>query len=128
MEQRVKKIIQQLASKITHLKQPIHLLAVCTGGMTLAKIIYSYLKRQNIKADYYEIWTTVSIKGKRKIRKTNFTKKNYNGTAVIVEDVIWRGSALPPIKKMLKIMNRKKRFYTVALLDCNRKADFAIFR
>jgi len=129
MKQNIKRIIEQLASKIVHLKQPIHLLAVCTGGIMLAKTICLYLKKRNIKVDYYEIWTkTLSVKGKREICKTDFTKKDYNGTAVIVEDVIWRGGALPPIKKMLKKMNPKKQFYIIALLDCNHKADFAIFR
>lgn len=127
MKQKVKKIIERLAKKIIHLKQPIHLLAVCTGGKVIAKTIYLYLTKKKIKADYYEIWTDV-IKGKRKIWKTNFTKKNYQGTAVIVEDVIWQGGALPPIKKMLKKMNPQKRNYTVSLLDCNHKADFSIFR
>lgn len=129
MEKRVKKFIEQLASKIIHLKQPIHLLAVCTGGITLAKVILSYLRKHKIKSEYYEIWTkTISVKGDRKICKTNFTKDKYKGTAVIVEDVIWRGGALPPIKKMLRKMDSRKRFYIIALLDCNRKADFSILK
>jgi len=127
MEQKVKKFIEQLAQKIIHLPQPVHLLAVCSGGMVLAKIIHLYLKKKKIKADYYEIWTNI-LKGKKEIWKTTFTKNNYNGTAVIVEDVIWQGSALPPIKKMLKKMDPKKKIYTIALLDCNRKADFSIFK
>ncbi|MFC2134083.1 hypothetical protein ACFLTH_05645 [Bacteroidota bacterium] len=85
------------------------------------------MKKQGIKSEYYEIWTNV-IKGKSEIWKTNFNEKNYLGTAVIVEDVVWKGSHLPPIKKMLKKMNSHKKFFVVSLLDCNNKADFSIFK
>ncbi|MFC2134082.1 hypothetical protein ACFLTH_05640 [Bacteroidota bacterium] len=37
MRKRTKEIIEELAKKLVHLKQPIHLLAVCSGGITVAK-------------------------------------------------------------------------------------------
>lgn len=127
MRKRTKEIIEELAQKLVHLKQPIHLLAVCSGGTTVAKTIISYLKKQGIETDYYEVWTNI-INGKSELWKTNFIKANYTGTAVIIEDVIWRGRQLPPIKKMLKKMNSRKKFYLASLLDCNNKADFSVFK
>ena len=126
MEKRVDELIKNLAKQIIHLKPPIHLLAVCLGGVTLAKGINSYLSKKKIKSEYYEVWINI-IGGKRKIWKTNFTKNCYTGTAVIVEDVIWQGGALPPIKQMLLKMNNKKRVYVASLFDCNHKADFSVF-
>jgi len=126
MKNTTKKIIEKLAQKISHLEPPIHLLAVCTGGTMVAKIINSYLRKNGVNSKYYEIWTNI-ICGKKEIWKTNFSKSDYIGTVVIVEDVIWQGSALPPIKKLLRTMNPKKKVYTVSLLDCNKKADYSIF-
>lgn len=127
MEKRTIKLIRELGKKIEHLEQPIHLLAVCSGGMTLAKTINKHLKSKKIDSKYFEVWTNI-INGKKKIWKTDFHKKDYTGTAVIVEDVIWKGSALPPIKKMLKTMKARKKIFIVSLLDCNKKADFSIFK
>lgn len=127
MQKRTKEIIEELAQKLIYLEQPIHLLAVCSGGTTVAKAINSYLKKQKINVEHYEVWTNI-INGKSKLWKTNFTKENYTGTAVIIEDVIWKGRQLPPIKKMLKIMNSHKKFYLASLLDCNKKADFSVFK
>ncbi len=98
MENKTKKLIEQLAKKVVHLNPPIHLLAICSGGITLAKGIQLYLEKKKIPTNYYEIWADV-IDGKRKVGKMNFTKRDYKGTAVIVEDVIWRGAILPPVKK-----------------------------
>lgn len=127
MRKRTKKIIEELAKNLIHLKQPIHLLAVCSGGTTVAKTITSYLKKKGIEAEYFEVWTNI-INGKSELWKTNFTKDNYTGTAVIIEDVIWKGRQLPPIKKMLKKMNPRKKFYLASLLDCNNKANFSVFK
>lgn len=127
MQKRTEEIIEELAQKLIHLKQPIHLLAVCSGGTTVAKTITSYLKKQGVDAEYYEVWTNI-INGKSELWKTNFTKYNYTGTAVIIEDVIWKGRQLPPILKMLKKMNFQKKFYLASLLDCNNKADFSVFK
>lgn len=126
MEQKTKKIIEKLTKNLFFLEEPIHLLAICTGGITLAKMMRSFLKEKGIRAEYYEIWTDI-INKKAEITKTNFSKSRYKGTAVIIEDVIWHGTHLPPIKKMLKKMNPRKKFYIVALLDCNKKADFSVF-
>lgn len=93
----------------------------------MAKTITSYLKKEGIQAEYYEVWTNI-INGKSELWKTNFTKENYTGTAVIIEDVIWKGRQLPPIKKMLKKMNFHKKIYLASLLDCNNKADFSVFK
>jgi hypoxanthine-guanine phosphoribosyltransferase len=127
MQKRTKEIIEELAQKLIHLEQPIHLLAICSGGTMVAKIITSYLSEKGIEAEYYEVWTNI-INGKSELWKTNFTKENYTGTAVIIEDVIWKGRQLPPIKKMLKKMNSRKKFYLASLLDCNNKADFSVFK
>jgi len=127
MRKRTKEIIEELAKKLINLKQPIHLLAVCSGGTTVAKTITSYLKKQGIKAEYYAVWTNI-INGKSELWKTNFAKDDYTGTVVIIEDVIWKGRQLPPIKKMLKKMNSRKKFYLASLLDCNNKADFSVFK
>lgn len=127
MEKRTIALIRDLGSKIEHLDQPIHLLAVCSGGMTLAKTINKYLKKKKVNSKYFEVWTNI-INGKKKIWKTDFTKEHYCGTAVIVEDVIWKGSALPPIKKMLKEMKPRKKVFVISLLDCNKKADYSIFK
>jgi hypoxanthine-guanine phosphoribosyltransferase len=127
MEQRTIRLITDLGKKIAHLEQPIHLLAVCSGGMTLAKTIDKHLRSKKIDSKYFEVWTNI-INGKKEIWKTDFLKENYSGTAVIVEDVIWKGSALPPIKKMLRIMKPRKKIFVISLLDCNKKADFSIFK
>lgn len=68
------------------------------------------------------------MKGKRTIWKTDFKKRNYRGSAVIVEDVIWTGGSIPPIKRMLRKLNPHKRPFVISLLDCNRKADFSVFQ
>jgi hypoxanthine phosphoribosyltransferase len=125
MEIQTKKLIEDLAEKITVLEQPIHLLAVCTGGMTLAQTINEYLRKKGIESAYFEVWTN-TVEGKREIWKTTFHPEDYTGTAVIVEDVIWKGGALPSISKMLEDMKPGKKFYIISLLDVNKKADFSI--
>ena len=105
----------------------MHLVAVCSGGRTLAKIMSASLKRKRIKTGYYEVWTNM-VNGRSRLWKTDFTKGDYTGTAVIVEDVVWSGRQLPPIKRMLRIMDPKKKFYIASLFDCNHKADFAVYR
>ncbi|MBS3152887.1 hypothetical protein J4230_05780 [Candidatus Woesearchaeota archaeon] len=127
MNKSTKRIIKILSDQLLNLKQPIHLLAVCSGGRTLSKLIASNLRNEGINVAYYEVWTNI-IKGKAKLWRTNFTKEDYTGTVVIVEDVIWKGTQLPPIKNLLKIMAPKKRFYIASILDCNEKADFAVYK
>jgi len=127
MEKNTKVIIDKLGTKLVSLPQPIHLLAICTGGITVAKMLAAYLRRKKIKASYYEVWTNL-IKGKSYIWKTNFNKEDYIGSAVIVDDVIWHRTHLPSIKKYLKKLNSRKRIYIASLLDCNHKSDFAVFR
>jgi len=73
MEKNTKVIIDKLGTKLVALPQPIHLLAICTGGITVAKMLAAYLRRKKIKASYYEVWTNL-IKGKSYIWKTNFNK------------------------------------------------------
>ena len=125
MTNNTRKIIISLASKIIKLPQPIHLLAVCSGGKTIALNVYKFLKSKNISVNHFEMWTN-TVNGKRTFWKTNFTKNDYKGTAVIVEDVIWKGGAIPPIKKKLKEMNSRKP-YVISILDMNKKADFSVF-
>lgn len=98
---------------------------MCSGGKVVAKTIHKQLTSKGVVSDYFEVWTN-TVRGKRKIWKTDFKKSNYLGTAVIVEDVIWQGAALPATRSMLRGMKRK-RVYTASLLDCNGKADFSVF-
>jgi hypoxanthine phosphoribosyltransferase len=121
-----RKIIEKLGPSIAGLEQPIYLLAVCTGGRVVAKIIYAYLKKKGLDCGYYEVWTN-TMRGKRVLWKSEFKKEKYQGSAVIMDDVIWSGGALPPIKKMLRKLNPHKRPYVASLLDCGRKADFSVF-
>ncbi|MGE0792906.1 MAG: hypothetical protein AB7V77_01855 [Candidatus Woesearchaeota archaeon] len=127
MQKRTKEIVKDLAKQLVNLEPPIHLLAVCSGGIIVAKTIAAYLNKQRIKAEYYEVWTNV-VQGKSTLWKTNFTKEKYIGTAVMVEDVVWKGRQLPPIRKMLRKMNSRKKFYLASILDCNNKADFSVFK
>jgi len=122
---KVNKITKDLAHKVIKLKQPIHVLAVCSGGRTVGKYLKQYLSARGISATYDEVWTDI-IHGRARVWKTSFKAKNYKGTALIVDDVIWRGRSVNTTKKMLQRM-RKKRVYIAALLDCNHKADFSIF-
>ena len=126
MQRKTINIIQKLARKIKHLEKPIHILAVCSGGRGVAKEVVKFLRKNKIDTEYYEVWTNI-ICGKSVIWKTDFNKNDYNGTIVIIDDVIWQGRQIRPIKKMLKKMNPKKKFYVAALLDCNKKADFSIY-
>jgi len=121
----VEKIINQLARKTVHLPQPIHVIAVCSGGQIIGKKIYQYFKKNKINASYNEAWTNI-VGGKAKIWKSDFKKSNYTGTALVVEDVIWRGRSVNAVKKMLRNM-KSKRVYVAVILDCNSKGDFAIF-
>ena len=91
----------------------------------MAKSMHKFLKSRGIDSKYFEVWTN-TVNGKRSIWKTDFKKRDYTGTAVIVEDVIWKGGALPPTRRMLNNM-KKKKVYVTALLDCNGKADFSVF-
>ena len=127
MEKRTLELLEQLANKIPKFKGPVHILAVCTGGVALAKLITKHLRKKGVDAKYFEIWTNI-IDGVRTIERTNFKKSDYVGVAIIVDDVIWAGTVLPPIKKMLKKYHPKKRIYVASLLDCCHKADFAVFR
>ena len=125
MERKITKLIHQLAKQVINLPQPIHILAICSGGRTVGKYIYKYLKDKRINASYFEVWT--NIIGKRaSILKTNFKKKDYKGTVLIVEDVIWKGTSLMAVKKMIRSMSKKK-FYIPVLLDFNHRADFSVF-
>jgi hypoxanthine phosphoribosyltransferase len=126
MQKNTKFLITKLAKKLTRLRQPIHVLAICFGGITIAKEVTSYLNKQGIRAKYYKIWTNV-IKGKSALWKSEFKSKDYVGTAVIVDDVIWAGRHVKTVKKLLKKMNPKKKSYVAVLLDCNKKADFSVY-
>lgn len=125
MRKTTEKLITSLADQCKHLPQPIHLLAMCSGGTTVAKTMNKVLRSKGVKSNYFEVWTN-TINGKRSIWKTDFKKSDYKGTAIIVEDVIWKGGALPPTKRMLKDM-KKQKVYVASLLDCNLKADFSVF-
>jgi len=125
MKPRAQKIINRLARKVTKLKPPIHIIAICSGGKTVGECTLNYLKSKNIESSYYEVWTNI-INGKAKIWKTNFYKKDYKGTVLIVEDVIWKGTAVKAVRKYLYGM-KKKKVYSAVLLDYNHKADFSVF-
>ena len=127
MKKRTVEVIEELTTQLEHLSQPIHLLAVCGGGKRIAEMSEEFLKKKGIEAKHFEVWVD-SVKGEASIAKTNFTKEDYIGTAVIVDDVIWSGHLLPPIKQMLTEMEPTKKFYLASLLDCNEKADFSVFK
>ncbi len=123
--ERAVKLVNQLAQKCLKLKPPIHVIAVCSGGRTVGKCVNKYLKSKGIKSSYYEVWTNI-VGGKATVWKSDFKKKDYTGTALICEDVIWKGNSVNATKKMLRKMKNKK-VYTAVLLDFNKKADFSIF-
>lgn len=123
---KVAKLMKKLGRKIEKLPQPIHLIAVCTGGITLAQELKKYFDKKGIISETYKVWTD-TINHKCYLRKTDFKKENYTGSAVIIEDVVWRGHHLPPIKKMLRKMDSKKKFYVAALFDCGQLCDFSVF-
>jgi len=125
METRPIKLINKLAKKVDKLKQPIHVIAVCSGGRTVGKYITKYLNSQGINASYFEVWTNI-VNGKATIWKTDFKKEHYTGTALIAEDVIWKGTSVKAVKEMLQDM-KKEKTYLAVLLDFNNKADFSIF-
>src|SRR3989344_4546105 len=100
---KVLKLIEKLGKKMEKLPQPIHLLAVCSGGITLTEELKKYFDKRGIKSEIYKVWT-VTINQECHLRQTDFKKANYKGSAVIVEDVVWRGHHLPPIKEMLRKM------------------------
>ena len=125
MRTTTKKLIATLASQCVHLPQPVHLLAMCSGGIPVAEHMHRFLKSKGIQSSVFEVWTN-TVEGKRTIWKTTFKKSDYTGTAIIVEDVIWKGGAIRPTKKMLHQM-KKKKVYVASLLDCNYKGDFSVF-
>lgn len=125
MESNIYKLIDRLAVKVMHLKPPIHIIAVCSGGKAVGKEITRFLKAKGVKAGYFEVWTNI-VNGRATIWKSDFKKKDYVGTALVAEDVIWKGRSVKAVKKMLQAM-KKKKVYTAVLLDCHRQADFSIF-
>ena len=123
---KVLKLIDKLGKKMNKLPQPIHLLAVCTGGIPLTLELKKYFDREGIKSEIYRVWTD-TVNEKCYLRETDFKKNKYIGSAVIVEDVVWRGHHLPPIKSMLRKINPKKKFYVAALFDCGKLCDFSVY-
>ena len=119
------KLMDELAHKCIQLTEPIHVIAIVTGGRVVGKNIVRYLRSKGKQVDYFEVQINVT-KGKASIWKTDFKKKNYTGTALLAEDVVWQGKSLKAAKRMLRNMSRKK-FYTAVLLDFNKLADFSIF-
>ena len=122
---RIPTMIEELAKKCLELPQPIHVIAVCSGGRTVGSHIYKYFTRHNVKANYFEAWIDIKD-GKGLVRSTDFEKEDYIGTVLIAEDVIWSGTAVTAVRKMLSKIKRKKTYLAV-LLDMNKKADFSIF-
>ena len=125
METKAIKLINDLAKKAEHLKPPIHVIAVCSGGEIVGKQIYKYLKQKGIESSYYEAWTNI-ISGIATVWKCNFKKSDYIGTVLLAEDVIWLGRSVNAVLRMLHEM-KKKKVYVAVILDYNRKADFSIF-
>lgn len=125
MTKRSDVLLARLAQKCTGLKEPIHVLAVCSGGRTVGKYIKRFFRLRGIKSSYHEVWTNI-VGGQARVWKTDFKKRDYIGTALVVEDVIWFGRSVNATKKMLNQMKRQKVF-TAVLLDFNKKADFSIF-
>jgi len=127
MEKDTIKLINKLGNQMLKLQQPIQLLAICSGGRIVAQELHKYFIKNKINPNYYEVWTNI-VNGKSSIWKTDFPNKAYEGTAIIVEDVIWSGTQLPPVIEMLKKHNPEKKFFIASLLDCNKKADFFVYR
>lgn len=119
-------VIEKLARKLIKIPPPIHIIAICTGGRGVGQTITKYLNNKGIETEYYEAWTDI-VKKKAKNLRTDFKKKDYRGTVVIVDDVIWSGRQLPPLIKLLKKMKPRKKYYIATLLDCNKKSDFCVF-
>jgi hypoxanthine phosphoribosyltransferase len=124
-EKRIPKLMDELAKKCQKLPEPIHVIAVCSGGRTVGLHISKYLKKKSLRVDYFEAWTNI-VNNKAKISITNFTKKDYVGTVLIAEDVVWKGTSVKAVRAMLNKM-KKKKTYLAVLLDMNKKADFSIF-
>ncbi|HEY4507873.1 MAG TPA: hypothetical protein VJJ47_03310 [Candidatus Paceibacterota bacterium] len=125
MPTRAEKLVAKLAVKCERLRSPIHVIAVCSGGRTVGRLIFKHLRAKKIPASYHEVWTNI-VGGRAKIWKSSFGKKDYVGTALIAEDVIWFGRSVNAARAMLRSM-RKGKVYTAVLLDFNRKADFSVF-
>ncbi len=125
MKTKAIKLINDLAKKAEHLKPPIHIIAVCSGGEFVGKQIYKYLKQKGVESSYHEVWTNI-IGGKANIWKSDFKKSDYIRTALLAEDVIWLGRSVNAAKKMVYKMKNKKAYIAV-ILDYNHKADFSIF-
>ncbi len=125
MTNKTKELINKLADKCINLKQPIHVIAVCTGGRQVGKQIHKYFHSKNIESSYHEVWTNI-INGKANVWKTNFKKNNYIGTILLAEDAIWIGRSINAAKRaFLKI--KKRKIYVASLLDYNKKGDFSMF-
>jgi hypoxanthine-guanine phosphoribosyltransferase len=124
--QKIEQLIANLSTQIEGLPQPIHLIAIFSGGLPVAKEIRKCLNSKKIKNKLFTAYfDTVGLKCL--LKKTDFGTSDYIGTAVIVEDVIWTGHHLPPIKRYLKRLNPHKKYYIAALFDCSDKADFSVF-
>jgi|WetSurMetagenome_2_1015567.scaffolds.fasta_scaffold373461_2 hypothetical protein len=121
-------MIKNLALQMKGLPQPINLLAVCTGGIALTQELHKNFKLLKVKSKIYKVWTNTNNK-KCTIDHTDFIGfENNKGCAVIVEDVVWHGHHLPPIKKYIDCINPlKNKVFTVALFDCGNKCDFKIY-
>src|SRR3989338_1410900 len=78
MDNSIKKIIAKLGKKLQQLKQPIQILAICSGGKVVGQNLHSYLLEKNIQSNYFEIWTNM-VNGKSSIWKTDFPTKDYEG-------------------------------------------------
>ena len=74
MRKTTEKLITSLADQCKHLPQPIHLLAMCSGGTTVAKTMNKILRSKGVKSNYFEVWTN-TINGKRSIWKTDFKSR-----------------------------------------------------
>ena len=118
LSDQVDKVVKELGKK---LQQPIHLIEIYLNNHSLSQESKEYFKKSfdknNIKNEVYEIWVKSDSFHYLDRNKTNFTKKDYTGTVVLMEDRMFKGFYFIPIECMLKEMKPKKDFYSLYLFD-----------
>jgi hypothetical protein len=119
-------IIKELALQLINLPQPIHLLAVASGGIGVGEGILKFFNKEKIESDYFEVKLN-KLDGISRVGEIGFKVKNYSGTIVLVEDAINSGGGTFLIKEELKKLSDKK-VYVAAMIDWQGRADFAVIK
>jgi hypothetical protein len=127
MEPRTVRLVERLARQVARLPPPIHLLWVWSGGQSVTRLMARHLRTRGIPTRTFYVRNRCE-NGHCELRDTDFRAKDYTGTAVIVEDAIWTGKNIPPIRQRLRAIRPGRKVYVAALLDYNKRADFSVFR